>query len=78
MARFEQFWVLACDYRQFIWLGVMMALFLLILTLFSLLLAPVGSASFAIALVNLVMTLGLMGAAGGLYWTCVKREQEAY
>jgi uncharacterized membrane protein len=78
MSRLDPFWEVMCQYKDFIWLGVMVVLFLAVLTVMSLLLAPPGSASSIVAYMNLflVVVLGLL--LGGMYRKCATREAEGY
>lgn len=78
MGRLDPFFDVMCQYRDFIWLGVMVVLFLFILTVFSLLLADPGSGSQAIALFNLALVLVLGTSMLALYRGCLKREAQGY
>lgn len=78
MSRLEPFWEVMCQYKDFIWLGVMVVLFLAILTVMSLLLAPPGSASSVVAYMNLVLVVVLGLLMAGMYHTCAKREAGGY
>lgn len=76
MARFEAFWEVACDYTHYMWLGVMVSIFLFILAVFSVLLAPPGTTSYAIAVIDLVMVLVLGTSLGGMFLICRRRVEE--
>lgn len=78
MARFEEFWVVACDYRPYMWLGFMMMLFFFILTVMSLVLADQGSAAFSISMLNGVLTVVVGGILGWMFRVCGKREERTY
>lgn len=78
MARFEKFWTVMCDYRDFLWLGVMVLIFLFILNVISLLWVRPGSASFVVAIINTVMLVLAGGVVGGMYWTCMRRQTDVY
>lgn len=78
MARFEAFWDVVCDYRDFVWIGFMVCLFFLVLTLFSLFFGTPGTASYLISLLNLAMILVLGTVLGGMFWVCQKRQTKEY
>lgn len=78
MARFEEFWTVACDYRQYLWVAIMMLIFFLVLTLISLLVVEPGTGSYYIALLNLAMILGVGGVMLGMYYVCLQRQTRRY
>lgn len=78
MGRFERFWETMCQYSHFIWLGVMVSLFLFILTIISLVMARPGTASLIVAQMNVVLIGVTGGLMFGMYWKCVKRAKEGY
>lgn len=78
MARFEAFWDVVCDYRDFMWLGVMGCLFFLILTIISLLWGTPGTAAYYISLLNLAMVVGLGSVLGWMFWVCHRRRTKKY
>lgn len=73
MARLEPFWKVACDFRDYMWLGLSVLFFLFILTVVGLVLAPPGTASELISYVNLSIVLTTGAVVGGMYWVCVQR-----
>lgn len=78
MGRLDPFWDVMCQYREFLWLGVMVLLFLFILTLFSLLLAPSGSASQLVAAGNFVLIVATGVVMLVMYRICLGREKSSY
>lgn len=75
MGRLDPFWDQMCPYRDYIWLGVMVMLFLLILSIMSLLLAPRGTASFLVAAWNFLMVLVVGSLMLGMYRYCLRYER---
>jgi Na+/proline symporter len=78
MARFEAFWEVACDHVAYLWVGFTVVLFLFILSLLALALAPRGTGSFYIALVDLGLVVVAGAVVGGMYWTCARRRREPF
>lgn len=78
MARLEEFWDVMCDYTHYLWLGVMMMLFLFILSLMSLVFADPGTGSYSIAILNtgLILVFGVIIA--GMFWICHQRRDVEY
>lgn len=76
MTRGDAFWSVVCDYRQHLWLLLMFLLFLLVLTALSFLFGELGTASYTIAVVNLLLILGVGSVAGGMYWYCGRRRPD--
>lgn len=78
MARFEEFWELACDFKQMLRLAFMFVVFLLVLSMMGLLLAERGTASYAISIFNFVAVAVLGLVIGGVNRVCSNREREYY
>lgn len=78
MARFEPFWETICSYHQHLWLGVMMMIFLFVLSLISLAFAEPGSNAFGITLVNIALIVVVGGIIVAMYRICGKRERRYY
>lgn len=75
MARFEAFWSIVCDYREFVWLGLTTLLFLFVLSVVGLVLSPPGSGSRAISYVNVALVLVTGALLGSMYWICLERTR---
>lgn len=78
MARFEAFWDVMCDFRDYLWIGIMVLIFFLILTIISLAWGDPGTASYNIALLNLAMILGAGAVMGWMFWVCQQRRTKEY
>jgi len=78
MARFETFWQTVCAYRSHIWLFVMVHIFLFLLTVVGLVVGRPGTASYTLSIVN----AAVLSVSGGIavfgFYTCTRREAEAY
>lgn len=78
MGRLDPFWDQMCQYKDFVWLGVMVMLFLLVLTLMSLLFARPGSASFLVAAGNFVLVVVVGGVMLVMYRICLGYERSSH
>lgn len=78
MARLERFWDVICDYRSHLWLGVMVFIFLFVLTVISMAFGTPGTAPFTLAIVNLGMILAGGLFLGALFYVCMRRQQKQY
>lgn len=78
MARFEEFWEVACDYHYILRIAFMFVVFLFVLTVLSLLLAPRGTDAYAISLVNFVLVSALGLLVGWVNYVCASRERRYY
>lgn len=74
----EPFWEHICQYTPYLWLGFMVILFLFVLTIISLLFAPVGSNAFGITLANLVLSVSMGTVLMFMYRKCAKRQRQYY
>ena len=78
MARFEEFWRLACDFKDFLRVAFMFFMFLFVLSVISLFLAQPGTGSYAIAIINFVMVSVFTLLAAYMSRVCSKRERKYY
>lgn len=78
MARFEPFWDVICDFSHYLWLGVMFSVFLLILSVISLVFATPGSSSHALAIFNLVIVLVMGSTMILMFRVCAKRQTKRF
>lgn len=78
MARFEAFWEEACEYRMYMWMGVMLMIFFLVLEVISFLLVEPWTGSFWIAVFNFGLTVTVGGVVGWMFWTCKERAERYY
>lgn len=77
MKLLEKFGATMCDYQDQFRLGFVFGILLLIFTLVSFPFLTPGTPSYAIALIDLVLTLFLIGITGTSHWYCVRYEQRA-
>lgn len=78
MSRLEPFWDVTCDYRDYLWLGIMVLIFLFVLTGMSIVLAPQNTGSFIVAMMNFALLLVTGGVMGGMFYKCLQRERDGY
>ena len=78
MARFEAFWDVMCDYMHFLWLGIMVLIFLMVLTIIGLVVAEPAPGSFYVAMMNVAMILATGAVMGWMFSVCYRREREPY
>lgn len=75
MARFDAFWEVVCEYRAYMWMGLTALVFLFVLSLFGLVLAPPGTGAEAISYVNIGLILVTGACLGGIYRVCLRRRR---
>lgn len=78
MARFEEFWELACEFRYLLRIGFMVVVFLFVLSVMALLLAERGTDAYAISIVNFALVAVLGVFVAWMNWVCANRESEYY
>lgn len=72
----EKFGSVLCDYQDQFRLGFMFGILLLIFTLISFPFLTPGTASYAIAVVDLVLVLVLIVTTGAAHWYCARYNQQ--
>lgn len=78
MARFEKFWNVVCDYVGLLRIGFMFSLFLFVLSVIGLVLAPRGTNAFAISVVNFVLVAVVGGVVVWMNLVCRRWDRRYY
>lgn len=78
MARFEEFWKLACDYQIYLRIGFMMMVFFFILSVLGLWLAEPGTGAYAISIVNFAMVAVMGLVLAYMNRVCANRARQYY
>lgn len=71
----EEFWTAVCDHMPRLRFLFAALFVLLVLTVFSLVFTTVGSASYYIAVIDLLLVLVAAGMTVFLQWRCAKNER---
>lgn len=78
MARFDDFWEVACDFQDHLRIAFMVVIFLFVLTLISIWFADEGTDAYAISILNFAVLSVLGIAVAWMNRVCAHREREYY